>query len=74
MVRRWVADRLAEEVRTVEATGARVTVLTPGLDDLAVIGINMMDGARRLAVLETSLITSPARLDRAMARRDATPI
>jgi NTE family protein len=74
MIRRWVADRLAGEVRKVEATGARVTVLTPGPDDLAVIGINVMDGARRLSVLETSLTTSPARLDRALARRDATPI
>lgn len=60
--RRWVADRLAEEVRRVVATGARVTVLTPGPDDLRAMGINLMDGRRRLRVLETSLATSSARL------------
>lgn len=62
LFRRWVADRLAGEVRKVEATGARVTVLTPGPEDLTAMGINLMDGTRRLRVLETSLLTSPARL------------
>ncbi|HEX6871510.1 MAG TPA: patatin-like phospholipase family protein [Micromonosporaceae bacterium] len=59
--RRWVADRLAEEVRTVAATGARVIVLTPGPADLAAMGINLMDPSRRLHVLETALETSPGR-------------
>jgi NTE family protein len=39
-----------------------VTVLTPGPEDLAAMGHNLMDPARRLAVLETSLRTSRAAL------------
>jgi NTE family protein len=32
-----------------------VTVLTPGPEDLAAMGANLMDSRRRQAVLETSL-------------------
>ena len=60
--RRWMADKLAWEARKVEATAARVTVLTPGPEDLSAIGVNLMDSSRRLRVLETSLQTAPARL------------
>lgn len=57
---RWLFTiQLAGEARRVRATGARVTVLTPGPDDLAAIGINLMDPSRRLQVLETSLRTAP---------------
>jgi NTE family protein len=38
-------------------------VLTPGPEDLAVIGANLMDARRRQAVLETSLRTCPRALD-----------
>jgi NTE family protein len=62
LLRQWITRGLTREVRKVEATGARVTVLTPGPEDLAAIGINLMDPARRQRVLETSLHTSPARL------------
>ena len=41
------------------ATGTRVSVLTPGPEDLAAIGPNLMDPARRHRVLETSLRTAP---------------
>ena len=54
--------RLPREVRKVEATGTKVTVLTPGPEDLAAIGANLMDPVRRQLVLETSLRTSPAAL------------
>jgi NTE family protein len=37
-------------------------VLTPGPEDLAVMGANLMDPRRRRAVLETSLRTSAAML------------
>jgi NTE family protein len=53
---------LLREVRALRAAGTRVTVITPGPADLAVMGINLMDPRRRLAVLETSLRTSPAAL------------
>ena len=44
------------------AAGIEVTVLTPGPEDLAVMGANLMDPRRRRAVFETSLRTSAAML------------
>jgi len=40
------------------AAGKRVTVVTPGPRDLAVMGANLMDPRRRQAVLEASLVSS----------------
>jgi NTE family protein len=51
---------LLREAQALRALGVRVTVLTPGPEDLAVMGVNVMDPRRRTAVLETSLRTSPA--------------
>ncbi len=62
LFRRWITRRLVQEASKVEATGTRVTVVTPGREDLAAMGINLMDPARRQRVLETSLRTSPIRL------------
>jgi len=53
---------LLREVRALRSAGIGVTVLTPGPDDLAVMGVNLMDPRRRRAVLETSLMTSAATL------------
>jgi NTE family protein len=53
---------LLREVRTLRAAGIAVTVLTPGPEDLAVMGVNLMDPRRRRQVFETSLITSAAAL------------
>ena len=53
---------LLREVRALRAAGIGVTMLTPGPDDLAVMGVNLMDPRRRRAVLDTSLTTSPATL------------
>jgi NTE family protein len=55
----WLLMREVAELRT---AGVKVTVLTPGPEDLAVMGINLMDPRRRHAVLETSLRTSLAAL------------
>jgi len=57
-VRRQVTRRLLNEAEKVTRAGAALTVLAPGPEDLATIGANMMDPARRLEVLETSLRTS----------------
>jgi NTE family protein len=38
----------------------RTTVLTPGPDDLAAMGVNLMDPGRRSEVFETSKDTSRA--------------
>jgi NTE family protein len=64
LFRRVITQGLTREVRKVQATGATVTVLTPGPDDLAAMGVNLMDPSRRRRVLETSLRTSPAALAR----------
>jgi NTE family protein len=60
--RRILTLALTREIRKVRATGKTVTVLTPGPEDLAAIGANMMNPARRELVLETSLRTSVAAL------------
>jgi NTE family protein len=57
-VRRQVTRRLVHEAERVSESGARVTVLAPGPEDLTAMGANMMDPTKRLAVLETSLHTS----------------
>lgn len=59
--RQWrvrVTRRCLHEVAKVHAGGTEVTVLGPGPEDLEKIGGNLMDVARRRAVLETSLRTS----------------
>jgi len=56
--RRIVTRRVLAEVKKVAATGTKVTFLGPTAQDLEVIGANLMDPARRSAVLETSLATS----------------
>jgi NTE family protein len=59
---------LLREAWALRAAGIAVTVLTPGPEDLAVMGANLMDPRRRRAVLETSLRTSAATF--AGARQD----
>lgn len=53
--RRFVTRRMVREAEQVRRSGTPVTMLAPGPDDLAVIGANLMDPARRTEVLETSL-------------------
>lgn len=68
-VRRAVTRRLIGEVKKVAATGTRVTLLGPGAEDLAGFGGNLMDPAKRARVLETSLRTSAAALQRGTLHR-----
>lgn len=63
--RRTVARRLAREAARVRRSGARVTLLCPGPEDLEAFGVNLMDHRRRLRVLDTSLRTSARALSRA---------
>ncbi len=65
-LRRLFTRALLREAQALGSAGIRVTVITPGPQDLAVMGINLMDPRRRLAVLETSLRTSAI----ALAGRD----
>jgi NTE family protein len=60
---RWLITRgLLREAQALRSLGVAVTVLTPGQEDLAVMGVNMMDPRRRSKVLETSLRTSATAL------------
>jgi NTE family protein len=70
--RRLVTIGLQREARKVQARGTRVTVLTPGPEDLTVMGANLMDPRRRVRVLDTSLRTSAAALAALDRDRDAT--
>ena len=62
MVRRVLTAGLDAEVEKARAAGQRVTVLTPGAEDLAAMGANLMDPRPRERVLETALRTSSAAL------------
>jgi NTE family protein len=53
---------LLRQAKMLAAQGKRVTILTPGPRDLAVIGANPMNHRRAEAVLETSFRTSAAAL------------
>jgi NTE family protein len=56
--RKLMTKRTLAEVRRVAARGAKVHFLGPTAEDLAVIGVNLMDPRRRIPVLESSLLTS----------------
>jgi NTE family protein len=62
-LRQLITRAVIQQARVLGAQGKQVTVLTPGPEDLAVIGANLMDARRRQAVLETSLRTCPRALD-----------
>jgi NTE family protein len=62
-VRGKMTGALLREVDLLDAHGIGVTVLTPGPEDLAAIGTNLMDRRRREAVFETALRTVAAELD-----------
>ena len=62
---------LLRQAKALSAEGKRVTIVTPGRRDLAVMGANLMDPRRRQDVLEVSLRTSAdslATLDRVRSR------
>ncbi|MGE7435271.1 patatin-like phospholipase family protein [Kitasatospora sp. NPDC001175] len=61
--RRTVTRQMLREARRLRDSGVRVRLLAPTLEDLAVMGPNMMDPARRPAVLETALRTSRTALE-----------
>ena len=70
-LRQMITRALLRQARALGAEGKRVTIMTPGPRDLAVMGLNLMDHRRRQAVLGVSLRTSAealARLDQAGPR------
>jgi NTE family protein len=60
---------LVREVALLRDSGLKVIVLTPGPEDLAVMGGNLMDHRHREAVFETSMRTCAAALSGPRAPR-----
>jgi NTE family protein len=60
--RQLLTRALVRQAKMLRAEGKRVTIMTPGPSDLAVMGANLMDGSRRQAVLDQSLRTSAGAL------------
>ncbi|ONH32294.1 patatin-like phospholipase family protein [Pseudofrankia asymbiotica] len=59
-LRRAATRRLAREIVLAETTGTSVCALSPGREDLEVMGGNVMDVTRRAEVFETALRTCAA--------------
>jgi NTE family protein len=58
LVRRAITKTIMADVARLRAAGVRVCVVTPGPEDLAVMGVNLMNPARRTEVFETARRTS----------------
>jgi NTE family protein len=67
-IRRGTGRRLGHEARMLREAGKQVLLVQPREEDLAVMGVNMMDPSRRVDVLETALRTAAARLTEDDAR------
>lgn len=61
--RHTATRQLLLEAKQVRQSGSRVVILCPGPDDLEVLGVNLMDPARRAEVLETAKRTTSEFLD-----------
>jgi NTE family protein len=66
-VRRLVTRSVRAEVGLLRDQGTRVVVVTPTSEDLALIGVNLMNPARRREVLETARRTSTAQVQTQLA-------
>lgn len=63
LLRRRVTSRLTAEVAQLEEAGISTTVLAPTAEDLAAIGVNMLNCSRRLSVMDTALRTTGQQLE-----------
>lgn len=61
-VRRSITRGITHDVNRLRASGMRVTLLTPGPEDLATMGANLMNPRRRTAVLHTAMRTAASAL------------
>jgi NTE family protein len=61
-IRRIVTRSVRAEVKQLRDRGTRVVVVTPTTEDLALIGVNLMNPSRRRDVLETASRTATAQL------------
>jgi NTE family protein len=67
VVRRTIARTIAADVAALRARGVRVRVLAPQTEDLAVMGVNLMDPKPRNEVLETARGTAAEQLERQLS-------
>ena len=58
LIRKRMTAATQREIALLHSEGTKVTLLTPGPDDLRAMGANLMDPSRRKEVFETSLRTS----------------
>jgi NTE family protein len=58
VIRKRMTAATEREIDLLRSQGTRVTLVTPGPDDLHAMGGNLMDPSRRQSVFETSLRTS----------------
>ncbi len=75
-MRRAITKGIAGDVAVLREAGARVMLLTPGRDDLSVMGANLMNPNRRIVVLHTTMRTAAVELrnqQHGARRRVATP-
>ncbi|MEO9239795.1 MAG: patatin-like phospholipase family protein, partial [Jatrophihabitantaceae bacterium] len=56
-VRRAITRGIAHDVAQLRSDGTRVMLLTPGAEDLTMMGTNLMNPRRRVAVLHTAMRT-----------------
>ncbi len=61
-VRRSITRGIGHDIAVLREAGAQVTLLTPGPEDLAVMGANLMNSRRRTAVLHTAMRTAAGSL------------
>jgi NTE family protein len=66
--------RLGREARRLRSRGVRLLLVQPEADDLAAMGINLMDPSRRSDVLRTAIRTVQARLEEPDAREVLTDL
>jgi NTE family protein len=69
VIRRSITKGILADVARLRASGTRVHVITPVPDDLAVMGVNLMDPRRRQDVFETARTTAAATVRRQFAAR-----
>jgi NTE family protein len=68
-VRRAITRGIMADVARVRAGGARVCLVTPEPEDLAAMGVNLMNPARRSEVFETARSTAARQLKRQLTSR-----
>jgi predicted acylesterase/phospholipase RssA len=68
-VRRTITRGIMSDITALRAGGARVCFVTPEPADLAAMGVNLMNPARRTEVLETAQVTAAAQIARQLTAR-----